>query len=120
MAKVSFDADFEVFYDDCLKELKGRANYSDAFIPMLEMYVTITAKLATLNSEIVDEEIVVDHTNKAKQTNSVSSPKWRMFLLLNKEANALAKDLGLSPTTAPAAAVKKKKGFDLGSEMKVA
>jgi len=117
---MAFSKEFNEFYDDCLTQLKARSNYSDAFIPMLERYVTITDKLNKLNTEIVDEEVTVNHTNKANKTNSATSPKWRMFLLLNKEANALAKDLGLTPGTAPAIIKKEKKGFDLTGKMKVA
>ena len=119
--KKGFSDDFEGFYDKCLAELKARGNYSEAFIPMLERYVTITAKLSKLNSEIVDEEVTVDHTNKAGKTNQVTSPAWRMFLALNREAVMLADKLKLSPATAPVESDKKKdkKGFELG-KMKVA
>jgi len=121
MEKRRFSTEFDDFYNTCLLELKGRANYTAAFIPMLERYVTITAMLTKLNNEIIDEEVTIEHTNKAKETNEVSSPKLRMFIMLNKEANQLAKDLELSPSTAPVNSGKeKKKGFELGSKMKVA
>lgn len=117
---MKFDTEFDDFYRDCLAELRGRENYTDAFLPLLERYVTITATLSKLNAEIIDESITISHTNKAKKKNQVTSPKWRMFIMLNREANALAKDLKLSPISAPPAVVKeKKKGFDL-SPMKVA
>ncbi len=113
-----FDAEF---YNTCLAELKERPNYTDAFLPMLERYVTITATLSKLNSDIVDQSLTVDHTNKAEKTNKVSNPNWRMFLALNQEANKLAKQLGLCPESAPKKLDKKskKKGFDL-SPMKIA
>ena len=113
---MAFSDEFEGFYENCLAELKSRENFSESWIPQLDRYVTITAKLAKLNSELVDEEVAVKHTNKAGHENEASSPKWRMFIYLNKEANALAKDLGLTPATAPKAVAKKKeKGvFDLG------
>jgi hypothetical protein len=122
MKKRRFDAEFDDFYNQCLAELRGRSNYSEAFIPILERYVTITAKLSKLNSEIVDEEVTVQHTNKADHTNQATSPKWRMFLALNREACMLADKLKLSPATAPSEAGKNKpkKGFNLGGEMKVA
>jgi hypothetical protein len=116
--KQRLDTEFDEFYNTCLKELKARPNFTDAFLPILERYVTITVALQKLNSDIVDEEFTVDHTNKAKATNKATSPAWRMFLMLNREANALAKQLELSPDNAPASGLKKKKGFDLG-EMKV-
>jgi hypothetical protein len=44
-----------------------------------------------------------------------------MFLMLNREANQLAKELELSPATAPVGGKnEKKKGFDLDNKMKVA
>lgn len=121
MDKPRFDVEFEGFYNKCLAELKSRANWSEAFIPMLERYVTLTAKLAQLNVGIVGDEVEVEHTNKADHTNKATSPKWRMFLLLNKEASQLAKDLQLTPGTAPTVQDKgkKKKGFDL-TPMKIA
>lgn len=116
-----FSAEFDDFYNKCLAELKGRSNFTEAFIPMLERYVTITAALSNLNNEIVDEKLTTEHTNKAEKTNEVSSPKWRMFLALNREAQALAKDLELSPATAPVTKSQRPKGFDLsGDKMKVA
>ncbi len=121
MEKTRFDAEFEDFYNDCLAELKSRTNYTEAFIPLLERYVTMTAKLSKLNGEIIDEEVTVQHTNKADHTNTATSPKWRMFLALNREAILLADKLKLSPATAPVESSKKKdkKGFDL-TPMKVA
>lgn len=94
--------------------MKARANYTDAFIPMLDRYVTVTATLAKITADIVDSEITVEHTNKAKAKNEATSPKWRMFIMLNKEANQLAKELELSPATAPVSETKgKQKGFNL-------
>jgi hypothetical protein len=120
MKKQRLDADFDDFYNVCLTELRGRANYTEAFLPMLDRYVMLTIKLAKLNSEIVDYEIVVDHTNKADHKNQASSPAWRMFLALNREASMLAKELGLSPISAPKTEKKtEKKGFNL-TGMKVA
>jgi hypothetical protein len=114
MGKVRFDAEFEDFYNTCLTELQSRPNFTEAWVPQLERFVTITAKLAKLNSEIVDEEVTVDHTNKANKTNKATSPAWRMFIALDSQANALADKLKLSPHTAPVSTKKQeKKGFDL-------
>jgi hypothetical protein len=114
MDKPRFNAEFEGFYNTCLAELKARPNYTEAWIPQLERFVTITAKLVELNAEIVDTEVEVDHTNKAGKTNKVTSPAWRMFIALDSQANALADKLKLSPHTAPAGTKKpEKKGFDL-------
>ena len=119
MEKPRFDAEFDDFYNKCLIELKSRPNWTEAFIPQLERFVTITAKLAKLNLQLIDEEVTIDHTNKAGHTNPVTSPTWRMFLALNDEANKLAAHLKLSPATAPVSEKKGKKGFELG-KMKVA
>lgn len=121
MGKQRFDADFDDFYAKCLDELKARPNWTEAFIPQLDRFVTITSKLAKLNAAIVDEEVTIDHTNKAGHTNQASSPAWRMFLMLNREANALARELKLSPDSAPTSQkAGGKKGFETGSKMKVA
>lgn len=111
-----FGDEFNAFYDQCLTELKARSNWSESFVPMLERYVTITAKLSKLNEDLVDEEITVKHTNRAEKTNEVTSPKWRMFLALNREATALADKLELSPSSAPVKTAGKevKGGFETG------
>ena len=101
MKKTRIDADFDDFYNKCLDELRERDNYTDAFLPLLERYCTLTIKLNKLNAEIVDQEVVVDHTNKIGATNEASSPSWRMFLALNQEANRLARQLKLCPESAP-------------------
>lgn len=93
--------DYQTFYDQCLEDLKLMHNYSDSFIPMLKRYCTLTCRLSKLMEEILSEEVSVSHTNKAKATNQVTSPKWRMFIALNKEAAALARELRLSPNSAP-------------------
>lgn len=119
---MAFNKEFEAFYDQCLTELKSRNDYTDAYLPILERYVLVTMKAASVGAEIVEEEVVVDHTNKAKQTNQASSPKLRMFFELNNHANILATQLRLSPNSAPPNSAKKKekKGFDLTGNMKVA
>lgn len=114
-------ADFNEFYEKCLAELMSRPNFSDSFLPILDRYVTITHKLNELNTQIVDQEITVEHTNKNSHTNKATSPSWRMFLLLNREATLLANELKLTPKSAPVKEAKdKKKGFDLSPSMAVA
>jgi hypothetical protein len=120
MKKQRIDSDFDDFYSQCLKELKARDNYTDAFIPLLERYCTLTAKLNKLNSEIVDTEIVTNHTNKIGATNEASSPSWRMFLALNQEANRLARQLKLCPESAPKNKVDDADDDDYNLTMKVA
>lgn len=117
-----FEGEYLTFYEQCLGELQARKDWTEAYVPMLERYVLISIKAQQLGVEIVDSEVSVEHTNKAKQTNKVTSPDWRMFLALNKEAALLARELKLSPANAPSAGSKKqeKKGFDLGNKMKVA
>lgn len=115
-----FSAEFDDFYNKCLEELQGRDNYSDTVIPQLERFVLVTMKCQKLGTEIADEDVTVEHTNKVNAKNKVTSPVWRMFLELNREANALAKELKLSPVNAPTTTKKKKGGFDLGNKMKIA
>lgn len=116
------DEELRVFYDKCLEELKARDNYSDTFIPMMQRYVTLTAMLRKLNVGIVEEEMVIEFVNKNGHKNEMTSPKWRMFLLLNKEATALARELQLSPSTAPVSLANQPKVgiFDLTNNMKLA
>jgi hypothetical protein len=115
-----FDAEFDGFYTKCLAELRGRANWTEAFIPMLDRYVMLTAKLNQLNEKLADQAVIHEHTNKADKTNTVSNPEWRMFLALNKEANQLAQVLQLTPATAPQSSAKEKKGFNLDKPMRIA
>jgi deoxyadenosine/deoxycytidine kinase len=108
MKKDRLDAEFDDFYLKCLKELKARENYTDAFLPMLDRFVMLTIKLSKLNSAIVDKEVIQDHTNKAEKTNKVSDAEWRMYLALNQEACKLARYLRLSPENAPIKVTKEK------------
>ena len=115
---MDFEGEFEAFYDECLAELKGRDDWTEAYLPMLERYVFITMKANKLGADIAQEEVTVSHTNKANATNQVTSPKWRMFLLLGKESSALARELRLSPVNAPTGSRRKeKKGFDTGMKV---
>lgn len=110
---MDLDDDLKVFYDSCLADLKSQGNYSDSFLPMLQRYVTLTAMLRKLNVGIVEEEMVIDYVNKAGHKNEMTSPKWRMFLMLNKEATALARELRLSPISAPVQVKEEEdEGFD--------
>jgi hypothetical protein len=114
------DDEFNEFYDACLRALKAQGAWHDAYIPMLERYVFVTMKAASLGAAIADEEVIVEHTNKAEKKNMVTSPKWRMFLALDMQANLLAKNLKLSPSTSAKYRTKKNKGFDTDGKMKVA
>lgn len=119
---MEFDGIDRDFYKTCLSQLKERPDYTDAYLPILERYVFVTMKVARLAEQISDEEVTVEHTNKADHTNQATSPKWRMFLALDIQAGNLAKQLRLNPISAPPTAGKKKKktGFDLTGKMKVA
>ena len=111
---MKFSGEFGTFYRKCLAELKGRPDFTEAYVPMLERFVFITMKAAKLGEDIEDEEVTIEHTNKADRTNEVTSPKWRMYLLLDKQSNALARELRLSPINAPVVAEKEEEdeGFD--------
>jgi hypothetical protein len=113
---MKFEGNEALFYEKCLSELKARHESTDAFLPMLTM------KAEKLAEKIADEEVIIQHTNKADHTNEASSPKWRMYLALNKEAIALGKELQLSPASVPKIKEKKKgkKSWDLSGKMKAA
>jgi hypothetical protein len=117
---MEFDGKMALFYKTCLQELKSREDWTEAYLPMLERFVFMTQQAAKVGDEIAEEAVTVKHTNRAEKTNEVSSPKWRMYLLLDKQVNALAKDLRLSPVNSPdkGEKPKEKKGFD--TSMKVA
>lgn len=103
-------------YDECLKTLKSRHGETEYYLVQLEMYVKATLKAKSLLDEIMDEDPIIQHTNKADHTNPASSPKVRMWALFNEQSMKLGKDLGLNLHTAKAGrpSKKKKAGFDLG------
>jgi hypothetical protein len=119
---MKFEGNEALFYEKCLSELKARHESTDAFLPMLDRYVFLTMKAERLAEKIADEEVIIQHTNKADHTNEASSPRWRMYLALNKEAIALGRELQLSPASVPKIKEKKKgkKSWDLTGKMKAA
>lgn len=119
---MKFSGEFGAFYKKCLSELKTRPDWTEAYLPMLERYVFITMKAAALGQEIEDEEVEVtsEHTNRAKETNEVTSPKWRMYLLLDKQSNTLARELKLSPINAPVVQVKEEEDEGFDTSLKIA
>lgn len=100
------------FYNECLKQMESRIGDTKYYLPMLERFVKVTFKANALLNEIMDEEAVVEHTNKIGATNSASSPKARMFALFNEQAHKLAMDLGLTPGNAKPSQRKKATGKD--------
>lgn len=92
---------YQAFFDKCKADLESMYNYTESFLPLLHRYVMLTATLDKLQEEIQNESVAVEHTNRSNKTNTVTSPKWRIFLSLNREALALAKQLRLSPDSAP-------------------
>lgn len=88
---------FNDFYKICLAELKSRQNYTEAYLPQLERFVMLTIKTEQVATEILKEDLVSTYTNRGKQKNKVVNPKIRIFFELNRECNALAGALCLSP-----------------------
>lgn len=108
-------------YDECLSQLQARHGDTKHYLVPLKMYVKSLKKAQALLEEIMDEDAIVQHTNKADHTNAASSPKVRMWALFNEQSMKLGKDLGLNLHQSKAGRpAKKKKGFDTGNKMKVA
>lgn len=112
---MEFEGKWAHFYNRCKKTLESRDGYDESALPMLERYVFVTQKLAKVSDEIYSEETTIKQTNTKDHTNEVSNPKMRIFVLLNKESIALAKELQLTPASLKSkpTSKNKKKGFDL-------
>jgi hypothetical protein len=90
---------------------------------MLDDYVFATFKARQLAQELEDEDATVKIAPrlKGKKDGEHSNPKVRMWALYREQANKLGQILGLLPTSKVGRPSKaKKKGFNLGSDMKVA
>lgn len=111
---MKFEGYWASFYDECLKTLKGRIGFDETYLVLLDRYVFVNQKLAEMTEELAKASATVQHTNKASHTNESSNPALRVFVILNKESLSLAKELGLTPTSAKnLKGSKRKKAFDL-------
>lgn len=119
---MEFDGKWAIFYQKCLKTLESRDGFNDSYLPLLERYVFVTQKMASVADSIATEEATISQTNTKDHTNEVSNPKMRIFVLLNKESLALAKELQLTPAAMKVKpkAKEEKKGFNLEAPMKKA
>ena len=119
---MEFEGKWATFYKKCLSILETRDGFNDSYLPLLERYVFVTQKMAKVSDEIYSEETTIKQTNTKDHTNEVSNPKMRIFVLLNKESLALAKELQLTPASLKnkVTATKEKKGFNLDKPMRIA
>jgi P27 family predicted phage terminase small subunit len=115
---MELDGKWKALHDQCLEVMMSRPGFNELYLPFLERYVFASMQAARLADEIEKESLTVKHTNNKSKTNEATSPKVRVFALLNKEAIELARELGLSPASAFKMRfdkAKKQKGFDLTS-----
>lgn len=120
---MEFDGKWAIFYKKCLSVIETREGFNDSYLPLLERYVFVTQKMAKVADEMAEAETTIKQTNTKDHTNEVSNPMMRIFVLLNKESLALAKELQLTPAslkTKPKSKEETKKGFKLDGKMKVA
>lgn len=96
---MEFEGKWLVLYEKCLNQLRSRTDFNEECEEMLCDYVFLTKRIAELRNEMSDAAPTVKHTNKADRTNDVSNPLVRVFVILNKERLALAKELQLTPAS---------------------
>lgn len=79
-------------------ELVG--TYKDAFLPAIEAAArTIEQRDAAWEAFVEDGcRYVIDHTNKADNTNLVKNPLFLIWRDLNMDALAMWRELGLTPS----------------------
>lgn len=120
---MEFEGKWGIFYKKCLKTLESRIAFDESCLPLLERYVFVNRKMEDVQDKMAGQDATVEHTNNDGHKNMASNPLMRVFVILNKESLALAKELQLTPasmkTTAP---IKrdKKKTFDLTVSKKMA
>ncbi len=120
---MEFEGKWATFYKKCLSVLETREGFNDSYVPLLERYVFVTQKMSVVADEMAIAETTIKQTNTQNHTNEVSNPMMRIFVLLNKESLALAKELQLTPASLKAKlqpAKEKPKGFVLDNKMKAA
>ncbi len=119
---MEFEGKWALFYKNCLKTLESRDGFDESYLPLLERYTFCNKKIAEVSDDIAREEASIKQTNTKDHTNEVSNPKMRIFVLLNKESLALAKELQLTPASLKNKVTqsKEKKGFNLDKPMRIA
>lgn len=62
----------------------------------LANYCNCYARFVELSLELENESLVVEYTNKAKVTNIIENPKFKVQLKLSEELRKLGNELGIS------------------------
>ena len=77
-----------------------RSTYKDAFLPVIEAAArTIEQRDAAWEVFVEDGcRYVIDHTNRADNTNLVKNPLFLIWRDLNMDALAMWRELGLTPS----------------------
>lgn len=85
--------------DTIIEQCKAVGTYKDAFLPAIDTTVrTIEQRDAAWEAFVEDGcRYVIDHTNKADNTNMVKNPLFLIWRDLNNDALSMWRELGLTP-----------------------
>ena len=72
------------FYKNCLDQLRNRATWTPAWIPILDEYVFKMTQAEKMIKELEEEPVF-------------NNSKWRSYMDITKSTNALADRLQLNP-----------------------
>lgn len=119
---MEFQGKWAIYYKQCLRTLESRAGFDESYTTLLERYVFVNMKLSDISERMYVAEATITHVNNKDKTNEASNPLMRVFVILNKESLALAKELQLTPASlkGKATVTKEKKGFNLDKPMRIA
>lgn len=83
-----------------IEQCEAVGTYKDAFLPAIEATArTIEQRDAAWEAFVEDGcRYVIDHTNKADNTNLVKNPLFLIWRDLNMDALAMWRELGLTPS----------------------
>lgn len=83
-----------------IEQCRAVGTYRDAFLPAIEATArTIEQRDAAWQAFVEDGcRYVIEHTNKADNTNTVKNPLFMVWRDLNLDALAMWRELGLTPS----------------------
>lgn len=83
-----------------IEKCRAVGTYRDAFLPAIEATArTIEQRDAAWQAFVEDGcRYVIEHTNKADNTNTVKNPLFMVWRDLNLDALAMWRELGLTPS----------------------